>query len=80
LHDWASRLLGAEVFVKRDNAMYFGNRDIKYIGKYRDQFFADISGVMLHCVECWQHATFYASKLADNGFKFGERCDGTQGS
>jgi hypothetical protein len=72
LHDWACRLFGAEVFVKRDDAMHFGNRDIKYIGKNWDQIFADISGVVLHCVECGQHATFYASKLADNGFKFGE--------
>jgi hypothetical protein len=36
--------------------------------------------VVLHCVKCWQHATFNARKLADNGFKFRERCVGTQGS
>jgi hypothetical protein len=80
LHDWACRLFGAEVFVKRDDAMYFGNRDIKYVGKNWDQFFADISGVVLHCVKSWQHATFNAGKLADNGFKFRERCVSTQGS
>jgi hypothetical protein len=31
-------------------------------------------------MKCWQHATLNAGKLADNGFKFGERCVGTQGS
>jgi hypothetical protein len=29
-------------------------------------------------MKCRQHATFNASKLADDGFKFGERCVRTQ--
>jgi hypothetical protein len=52
--------------------MNFRNCDIEYVGKNRNQIFADISGVMLHGMERWQHATLNASKLADNGFEFGE--------
>ena len=48
LHDWASWFFCAEVFVKGDDAMYFRNRDIKYVGENWDEVFADISGVMLH--------------------------------
>jgi hypothetical protein len=80
LHDRANWFFGAEVFVKGDDTMNFGNRDIKYIGKNRDQIFADISGVMLHSVQCWQHATFNVGELANDGFEFWERCVGSQGS
>ena len=79
LHDWAGWFFRAEVFVKGDDAMHFGNRDIKYVGENRDQIFADISGVMLNGVQRWQHAAFNADKLADDGLKFGERCVGSQG-
>jgi hypothetical protein len=72
LHDWACRLFGAEVFVKGDDTMNFRNCDIEYVSENRNQIFADISGVMLHGMERWQHATFNASELADNGFEFGE--------
>jgi hypothetical protein len=80
LHDWSSWFLCAEIFVKRDDAMYFRNRDIKYVCENRNQVFADISGVVLYCVKCRQHATLNASKLADDGFKFWERCVSSQGS
>lgn len=72
LNYWTRGFLSAEVFVKRNDAMHFGNRDIEYVGKNWDQIFADISGVVLYCVQRWQHAAFDAGKLADNGFKFGE--------
>ena len=52
--------------------MNFRNCDIEYVGENWNQIFADISGVVLHSVKCWQHATFNAGKLADNGFEFGE--------
>ena len=59
--------------------MHFGNRDIEYVGENGDEIFADISGVMLNGVQRRQHATFNASKLANDGLKFGERCVGSQG-
>ena len=52
--------------------MYFRNRDIKYVGENWDEVFADISGVMLHSMQCRQHAAFNGGKLADDGLKFGE--------
>ena len=60
--------------------MDFRNRDIKYVGENRDEIFADISGVVLHSMQCRQHAAFNVGKLADDGLKFGERCVGSQGS
>jgi hypothetical protein len=52
--------------------MHFRNCDIEYVSENRNQIFADISGMVLNGMECWQHATFYAGKLANNGFEFGE--------
>jgi len=60
--------------------MHFRNRDIEYVGENRDQIFADISGMVLHGMQCGQHPAFNAGELADDGLKFGERCVGSQGS
>ena len=38
---------GFKIMIKGDDAVNFGNRDIKYVGENRDQIFADISGMVL---------------------------------